>query len=135
MTGLRKFRRDHGGATAVEFALAAVALVLFVFGAEEMSRMLWTQQVLQSTATETARCLAIASVTCPDAGAYAVAAAAKRGLTDLQPANVAVSTNDACGSSMGIFTKVTITYAFTPVTPVNIPSPTGGLSASGCFPH
>ena len=134
-SGARSLLAGRDGTTAVEFALASMALVLFVFGAVEMGRMLWTQQVLQSVATDTARCLAIGSGNCPDGGSYAVSAAVKRGLNDVQSAEVAVSLNDSCGSAVGLFTKVTITYPFAPVLPAYIPSPAGGLTASACFPH
>ena len=135
MTGRKKFFAASDGATALEFAFVAVALVLFVFGALEMGRMLWTQEVLQAAATETARCLAIGSASCPSAGTFAVNSAAQRGLAGVQSANVVVLASDSCGSATGTFTKVTITYVFSPVVPAVLPAPVGGLTASACFPH
>jgi Flp pilus assembly protein TadG len=123
------------GATAVEFGFSSAALILLVFGIIEMGRMLWTQQVIQAVASETARCLAISSPSCPDAGTFAVTSAQNRGITTLQAGNVTVSANDACGSSVGSFTKVTISFAFATVVPAYVPVPSGGLSATGCFPH
>lgn len=135
MSGRRGLLADCQGSVAIEFALTFVALVLFVFGAIEMGRMVWVQQVLQAAATETARCLAIASPQCPDAGIFAVASAAKRGVTDVQSASVVTLGNDACGSASGTFTKVTISYGFMSVLPAYIPAPAGRLNASACFPH
>ena len=132
---MTRLARDEGGATAIEFALASTALLLFVFGIIEMARMLWTQQVLQGAAAETARCLAIGSSLCPSAGTFAATAAANRGVGDVQTGQVTVSASDSCNSTSGTFTKVTIAYGFSTVLPAYIPVPAGGLTAVGCFPH
>lgn len=135
MNTRRNLLRTCDGTTTLEFAFAAVALVLVVFGGAEMGRMVWTQQVLQAAATETARCLAIGSANCPDGGIFAATAAANRGLSGVQTSNVAISANDPCGAAAGTYTRVTINYAFTAVVPAYVPVPAGGLSASACFPH
>jgi Flp pilus assembly protein TadG len=136
---LRQLIKGTGGTTAVEFAFASVALIAFIFGIIEFGRMLWTQQVLQTVAAETARCVAIASPDCPVAAAYAVSVAAKRGLSTVTTNEIAVSgappAGDTCGVAGGVFTKVTVTYPFITVVPAYIPQPTGGLSAHACFPH
>ena len=132
---MKRLLGDMRGVAAIEFAFASTALMLLVFGIVEMGRMLWTQQVLNGAAAETARCLAIGSINCPSGGAYAATAAANRGVSDVQTNMVTVSANDACGSTAGNFTKVTIAYGYASVVPSFVPTPAGGLTATACFPH
>lgn len=53
--GLRRFARDSSGIAAVEFALVAPVLLMLVFGAIEIGRVLYEQQTLEEAARETAR--------------------------------------------------------------------------------
>lgn len=53
----RWLRSGDTGATAVEFALIAPALILLIFGAFEGARAIWTYQTLQEVAYMSARCL------------------------------------------------------------------------------
>lgn len=132
---MRGLLGDIRGAAAIEFAIASTALMLLVFGITELGRMLWIQQALQGAAAETARCLAIGSVQCPNGGAYAASAAADRGVSDVDSTMVAVTDSDPCGNSAGNFTKVVIAYPYASVVPSFVPAPVGGLTATGCFPH
>lgn len=132
---MRGLLGDKRGAAAIEFAFASMALMTLVFGIVEMGRMLWTRQALQGAAAETARCLAIGSLQCQSGGAYAATAAANRGISGLQSSMVTVSVNDPCGSGSGNFTKVTIAYPYASVVPAFVSAPTGGLTATACFPQ
>lgn len=59
-TGLKRSSRcllnDRSGATAIEFALAAIPLFLFLLGVMDFARLYWTQSELQFAAEATARC-------------------------------------------------------------------------------
>lgn len=52
---LRRFVSDRSGIAAVEFALVAPVLLMLVFGAIEIGRVLYEQQTLEEAARETAR--------------------------------------------------------------------------------
>ena len=56
MMGLRRIACEEKGASAVEFALLAPTLLMFMFGIIEGSRMIWTKQVVQRSAHSAARC-------------------------------------------------------------------------------
>jgi Flp pilus assembly protein TadG len=132
---MRRFFTDRAGATAIEFAVAASALLALVLGAEEYGRMLWTQQVLQGAASVTARCLSIGSASCPSAGTYAANIASQRGVGDLSAGNVTVAASSACGGVGSNFTQVTITYSFAAVVPALVPGPASTMTASACYPN
>jgi len=130
----RDLARSREGSTAVEFAICALALLLFVFGMIEMGRMLWTWQTLQAVAVETARCVAVGSSLCTNGQTYAVSLAGGRGIGGLTASNVTVNNSASCAGQSN-FTQVSITFTYHTVMPAYIPTPSGGLKASGCFPN
>lgn len=132
---MKRLFKDQRGAAALEFAFASTALMALVFGITEMGRMIWTEQVLQGAATETARCVAIGSVSCPAGDSYAVNAAINRGIASVTTDMVAITVSDPCGSTSGKFTKVVITYPYASIVPAFVPAPAGGLVVQACFPH
>ena len=48
---MRPWRKDVRGATAVEFAMIAPVLLMFIFGILEFGRAMWVHNALQQTAT------------------------------------------------------------------------------------
>lgn len=61
---MRSLLRERKGATAVEFALVAPALMMFMFLILDGGRMIFTKQALNELAAETARCAAIKASGC-----------------------------------------------------------------------
>ena len=63
----RRFRvlaRDQRANTAVEFALAAPAIFLFMFGIIELGYALWVQNALDSSTAAAARCASLNGSAC-----------------------------------------------------------------------
>lgn len=60
---IRRFRRDDSGATALEFALLALPLMLMTFGIIEFGRALFLQQTLTYATDKAARTLYLAPTT------------------------------------------------------------------------
>ncbi len=112
MTGWGKLARGRSGATAVEFALVAGIFLPLCLAILDAGLLLWTQGALQSAASLTARCAAIASANCTDAQQFAVTTAGSWvfpgiiGKTNVSPAPAIV-----CISHMP-YMKVTITSQF-----------------------
>ncbi|MGE0668962.1 MAG: TadE/TadG family type IV pilus assembly protein [Sphingomonadales bacterium] len=137
----RRFFGDRRGASAVEFALVIVPLLLFIFGTIEFSRLMWTRQSMQSLAVSAARCVGILQPACISGTAYnesntksyIIARAASFGVP-LSTGDIAVVNGTTCNGVSG-FAKVTITYTFTSVAPKLITAiASSGLSTSACFP-
>ena len=89
---------DCGGGPAIEFALAAPALFLFIFGIIEIGYALWMQNALDYSVSEAARCASLNASACkPVSGNSQVTAYA----ATLAGANLDSSaftyTNPACG--------------------------------------
>lgn len=139
---LRRFLRHEGGASALEFALVAVPLLLIIVGTVEYGRALWTQQAMQSLAISAARCIGVAQTECTSAGSYnatrtrthVIAEAAKLGVP-LQAGNITLNANTTCRSVSG-FATVTISYVFVSAAPEFVTSLLLGptLRADACFP-
>lgn len=137
-----KFRHDENGASALEFALVALPLLMLVIGTIEYGRLMWTRQALQSLAISTARCMGILQDDCAASGsystprttAYVISRASSFGVS-IAATNLSLNANASCGAVAG-FSSVTVTYKYSAVTPIvgallgNIP-----LSATACFPN
>jgi len=136
-TGLMRSRR---AATAPEFAVCGLALVLIVIGFTEFGRLAWTFEVLQEAVSEGARCMGLRANSCAASGVYSaanttsyvVSLATSRGVV-ITTAMVALNNVATCGGASG-FSQVSITYNFTTVAPTLL---TNGLTvpASACFPN
>lgn len=143
MSRARRFARHEGGASALEFALLAVPLLLIVVGTIEFGRALWTQQAMQSLAISTARCIGVAQSECTVSGTYNLAKtntylikeAARLGVA-LKASNITVNANTTCRSVTG-FATVSINYAFVSAAPRFLTSLVLGptLKAYACFPN
>ncbi|BGE87692.1 hypothetical protein Ms3S1_41280 [Methylosinus sp. 3S-1] len=140
---LAAWRRQEGGASAVEFALVVGPLFFLLLGAIECGRLLWTRQILQSLAISTARCMGVRQAVCASSStysatmttAYVIAQATKLGIT-LTSANVTLDADASCGGVSG-FSSATISYTFVSVAPKLVTALAGGvaISASACFPN
>jgi Flp pilus assembly protein TadG len=116
----RGFRRDTAGATAIEFAFVFPIMCSLMFGGLALAFAIWTQNILQDAAQETARCVAQGLSACATVPAgcdssaagvcYAETVAANRGLSSLAANNVSINISAASGGVS--FTTVTISYAF-----------------------
>jgi Flp pilus assembly pilin Flp len=120
---IRRFRRDDSGATALEFALLALPLMLMTFGIIEFGRALFLQQTLTYATDKAARTLYLAPTT-PLSTLEAMI------LDDLflaDPARLEVtlcySTTASCGVPAGSIVtgskaaKLSVTYDFHSVVP------------------
>lgn len=117
---------DRGGATAVEFALIAPALLLLLFGVAEFGRLLWTQSALHFAVEEAARCAAVDTTNCASTAAVQSFAVGRAAGLGLQSSVFSLST-PACG------TQVSASYPFPFVLSALFPSIT--LTARSCFPN
>lgn len=143
MSSFARLIRHQGGASALEFALLAVPLLLIIVGTIEYGRALWTQQAMQSLAIATARCVGVSQSECSSSGSYnssrtnshVIAEAAKLGVA-LESTDISVNANTSCRSVSG-FATVTITYEFVSAAPAFITALVIGptLTASACFPN
>src|SRR2546430_12930848 len=64
ITALRTQIVDCRGNVAIEFALTAIALLLFLFGIMEFGRAMWLQSALDYSVAEAARCASINPTIC-----------------------------------------------------------------------
>ncbi len=134
---------DRRAATAVEFAICCLALVMIVVGLLEYGRLVWNFQVLQEAATEGARCMGLRAASCASGGSYSagntrnyvVNLASSRGVT-ITTAMVTLNNTATCGGAAG-FSTVTISDSFTTVAPALLKSLASGLTvhATACFPN
>jgi Flp pilus assembly protein TadG len=134
---------DQRAATAVEFAISALAMVMIVVGVVEFGRLVWTFEVLQEAAAEGARCMGLRASACASSGAYnaanttnqIVSLASSRGVT-ITASMITLSSSMTCGGAAG-FSQVSINYGFTTVAPALLTPLVRGfaVAASACFPN
>ncbi|MXO73516.1 TadE/TadG family type IV pilus assembly protein [Alteraurantiacibacter buctensis] len=116
-----------------EFALVFPVFLLFLFGAIEGCRLMWSQQVLETAAYETARCMSVSSSCATVAGreARVVTEAANVGLT-ITASAATMTTGTTCRGHANS-NKVTIQTPFSTVLRGFLPMPTT-IEATACFP-
>jgi len=138
----RRLDRHTGGATSLEFALAAIPLFLLLLGIIESGLLFWSWQALQGAAIDAGRCAAINATSCANVAttpantaSYAATAAQQRGLGNVKSSNVSVTTGAAaqalCGSTTASVVSIVMTYKYPMISFIKLPS---SLSASVCFP-
>jgi Flp pilus assembly protein TadG len=140
---LPRAARDRRGASAVEFSLVAIPLLILMFGVIEMGRAMWTREALQETAIAGARCMGVSNSNCAAGGVYSASATTSYvehvaqgwGLA-IPDAGVTLNPNATCAGANG-FSQVTVVYTFQVVAPGLLgPLATGTvLSATACFPN
>ena len=110
--------------TAIEFALLAPALFLFLLGIVEFGRALWTLNALHYSVQEAARCASIDAINCGNAQQIQAFAAGRSG------AGFASSVFTASTASCG--NKISASYAMHLYIPYANYSVT--LTAQSCYP-
>jgi len=145
----RRRRGGRTGSSSLEFALVVGILMITCIGVVNLGLLLWTQEVLESAAAQTARCAALGSTVCNNSqntpALYAVSVAAAQSFTGVIGAgNVSVLANATCASTPGHVaagnnTVVTITSGywsnFLPtIEPLVAPLRNKLLTATACYP-
>lgn len=129
-----RLARDRRAVVALEFAVVAPFVVFLLLAIIEVAVLGWTQVVLQFTAGQTARCVAIGSTACTDPQQFAVNLANEWLFPDAVAANgVSVTASASCSTAPGVYTKVTVTAQFAGTTPLPGILGGGALSAQSCF--
>ena len=120
---------DRRGATAVQFALIATPLLLFLFGIEETSRIMWTQAAINMAVEDAARYSSVnGPVGACTASGTVTSYAATRAWGLSLPASDFTATTPACGC------QVVANVPFTAIVPKLVPYNLT-LTASACFPQ
>lgn len=125
---------DQHGVTAVEFALIAPVLLMFMFLLIEGGRMEWTQQTLQEVSTNTARCMALGQDACNSTAAiqsYAQSRGSAWGVS-LANATITAATGQTCSGVSGM-SKISISLPYHSVMNL-LPIAQQALTASSCYP-
>lgn len=134
--------RSDKGATAVEFALVAMPLLMLALGVFEFGRYSWTLEAIQASAVSGARCIGISEASCVSGGTYNSASTVTYVQTvaagwnvSLPSSDIVPSNNTTCGGLTG-FAQVQINYLFNTIVPNIIPISTNGktMTATSCFP-
>ena len=120
--GLRSLARDRRGGPVIEFAMAAPALFLFLFGIIEFGYALWMQNALDFSTAAASRCASLNGSAC--SGQVASYAADQSGASIVSSA-FAYTRTAACDC------QVTATYSM----PLNIPwtDLTVVLTSDACY--
>jgi len=120
--GLRALARDRRGGPVIEFAMAAPALFLFLFGIIELGYALWIQNALDYSVATASRCASLNGTSC--SGQVASYAADQSG-ANIDSSVFTYTRTAICGC------QVTATYSM----PLNIPwtDLTVILSSDACY--
>ena len=121
---LRAETRDSRGSVAIEFALTAVVLSVFLFGIMEAGRAMWLQSALDYSVAEAARCASINQSLC---GTTSQIQSYASGLSGAGfDSSIFSRTTPGCGN------QVTASYPLTFIIPTLSVSVT--LRAQACYP-
>ena len=125
MRTLRLAFADKLGVTAIEFAFLAPAFLLFVIGAADAGRALWSQATLQRTVEVAARCAAIDKVKCATSSQVQTLASE---LSLFAPASAFSVSSETCGVTVSASLEYALSSSL-----MGMPSIT--LTATACFPQ
>jgi hypothetical protein len=109
---------------AIEFALTAIVLLVFLFGIMEAGRAMWLQSALNYSVAEAARCASINPSLCGTTSQIQSYASGQSGAGF--DSSIFVPTTPGCGN------QVTASYPLTFIIPTLSVSVT--LSAQACYP-
>ena len=126
---LRPLAGDRRGVAAVQFALIATPLLLFLFGIEEGARIMWTQAAINMAVEDAARYSSVSGPTgacTTPATVESYAAARAWGLS--LPSGDFTASSPACGC------QVVASVPYASIVPKLVPYNLT-LSASACFPQ
>jgi Flp pilus assembly protein TadG len=127
---LRALARDRRANTAVEFALAAPAIFLFMFGIIECGYALWMQNALDYSAAAAARCASLQGSLCTGSPSIVTSYAAGESGASLTSAAFTYNSGASCGCQVTGSYPLSLDIPWTALT-VN-------LSSSACIappPH
>jgi Flp pilus assembly protein TadG len=140
---IRRLVRTEDGTAAVEFGVVALPLLALVLGIFEFTRLYWTQEALQESATAGARCMGILQTSCAASGVYSSSntvsyiqqVASTWGIT-VPGTGITTTHGTTCGGTAG-FSQVQITYTFNTLVPNIVPIQSGGktLTVQSCYPN
>jgi Flp pilus assembly protein TadG len=139
---LRRFLASEHGASAVEFSLVMTSFCMVLLAAAEYGWYMWSANVLQQAAQQTARCMGILQSDCAPSRtysststtAYARAIAAGYGV-NVPSSGVALDVDATCGGAANL-SQVTLTYTYQSSVPILLPGlSTSPLTAQACFPN
>jgi Flp pilus assembly protein TadG len=123
---MKRFHKDTGGATMIEFAMTAPLFMLLLFGIIQVSLALWTQFGIAHGAAMASRCLSLTPSTCSSNDATQTYALGESyGLT-IPKSTFTVST-PVCGN------QVRASYVYTFMT-MAFGTPSVTLTAQSCYP-
>jgi Flp pilus assembly protein TadG len=126
----RKFRlfkaltSDRSGGSAVEFAFAAPAFLMFIFGIMELGRVLWLQNALDYSVVAAARCISNNQSQCGNASQTQSFAASQAGAGFA--ASVFTVTSASCGNKISASYPVVLDIPY-----MNISTT---LTSQACYP-
>jgi Flp pilus assembly protein TadG len=142
MTARRRWAGDESGGSAVEFSLVLTAFCLMLFGIVEYGRYMWTANVLQQTAIQTARCMGLLQTNCAASHAYSSSATTTyaqgiaSGLGVVIPAADFTLSHGATCAGAANLSQVTISYTYQSALPGLLPGISAApLTESACFPN
>ena len=127
---LRSLARDHRANTAVEFALAAPAIFLFMFGIIECGYALWMQNALDYSVAAAARCASLSGSACSGSPSLVTSYAASESGASLTSGAFTYLGTAACGCQVSGNFTIALEIPWSPVT--------ANLSSSACIappPH
>jgi Flp pilus assembly protein TadG len=143
MRALPNILSANGGTAAAEFGMIALPLLMLALGVFEFTRLYWTPEALQESATAGARCAGILQSSCAVGGAYNAGntvtyiqqVASNWGIT-IPTGDITTTNSTTCGGTAG-FSQVQINYTFKTLVPNIIPIGTGGKSliVQSCYPN
>jgi Flp pilus assembly pilin Flp len=116
--------KNSHGATAVEFALVALPVFLFIFGIVQTGWIVWTDNLLHVSVDTAARCGAVQSTTLPCSGRANMVATAT---TVFGPLSGAVFSSTTCPAlSSGLTGTKQVSF----LSVINLT-----LTAKSCYPN
>ena len=102
---LRALVRDRRANTAVEFALAAPCIFMFIFGTIEVGYALWMQNALDYSVAAAARCASLNGSACTGSPSLVTSYAANESGASLTSSAFTYTRTAACGCHVtGAFT-------------------------------
>ncbi|HWY17017.1 MAG TPA: TadE family protein [Rhizomicrobium sp.] len=135
------FLRAVSATASIEFAILAIPFFGLSIGVFEFGRACWTQEALQESATQAARCIGVHQGACYSGGVYSASAtqtyvqqvASGWGI-GVPTADITPTQSTSCGGVAG-FAQVQIAYNFSTVAGALIPSLANvAMTANSCFP-
>jgi Flp pilus assembly protein TadG len=122
---LRALARDRRASTAVEFAMAAPAIFLFMFGIIECGYALWMQNALDYSTATAARCASLRGSLCTGSPSLVTTYAANRSGAYLDNTAFIYTSGAACGCQVSGNYTIALDIPWTALS-VN-------LSSQACF--